>query len=59
MKSFAETDQARRGSWQIVPTISGELLLDKDAGQSETVMTAMLQMNKIDIKGLKQAYDKK
>ncbi len=44
-------------SWQIVPTILGELLQDKDAGKSERVMKAMLQMKKIDIKRLKQAYE--
>ena len=44
-------------SWQIVPTILGELLQDKDAGKSERVMKAMLQMKKLDIKGLKQAYE--
>jgi len=44
-------------SWQIVPTILVELLQDKDAGKSERVMKAMLQMKKLDIKGLKQAYE--
>lgn len=44
-------------SWQIVPTILGELLQDQDAEKSERVMKAMLQMKKIDIKGLKQAYE--
>jgi predicted 3-demethylubiquinone-9 3-methyltransferase (glyoxalase superfamily) len=43
-------------SWQIVPTILAEMLQDKDAGKSERVMKAMLQMKKIDIKGLEQAY---
>ncbi|MBI5664628.1 MAG: VOC family protein [Nitrospirae bacterium] len=43
-------------SWQIVPTVLGEMLQDKDADKSERVMTAMLQMKKIDIKTLKQAY---
>ncbi len=40
-------------SWQIVPSVLGELLQDKDAGKSKKVMDAMLQMNKIDIEGLK------
>jgi predicted 3-demethylubiquinone-9 3-methyltransferase (glyoxalase superfamily) len=44
-------------SWQIVPTVLGELLQDKDAEKSKRVMTAMLQMDKIDIKTLKQAYE--
>jgi predicted 3-demethylubiquinone-9 3-methyltransferase (glyoxalase superfamily) len=44
-------------SWQIVPTILGEMLQDKDARKAERVMKAMLQMKKIDMQGLKQAYD--
>ncbi len=44
-------------SWQIVPPVLGEMLQDKDAEKSERVMKAMLQMNKIDIKTLKQAYE--
>jgi predicted 3-demethylubiquinone-9 3-methyltransferase (glyoxalase superfamily) len=43
-------------SWQIVPTVLSELLQDKNAERSKRVMQAMLQMDKIDIKGLKQAY---
>ena len=43
-------------SWQIVPTILGELLQDEDTEKSEAVMRAMLQMGKIDIEGLQQAY---
>ena len=44
-------------SWQIVPAILVEMMQDKDARKTERVMKAMLQMNKIDIKGLKQAYE--
>src|SRR5574341_564270 len=44
-------------SWQIVPTVLGEMLQDKDAKKSERVMKAMLQMKKLDIKMLKQAYE--
>ena len=44
-------------SWQIVPTILGELMQDKDTKKTERVMKAMLQMTKIDIKRLKQAYE--
>jgi predicted 3-demethylubiquinone-9 3-methyltransferase (glyoxalase superfamily) len=44
-------------SWQIIPTILGKLLQDKDARKSKRVMHAMLQMDKIDVKTLKQAYD--
>jgi len=45
-------------SWQIVPTILGELLSDKDKTKSQRVMQAMLQMVKLDIKTLKQAASK-
>src|SRR5665647_566197 len=44
-------------SWQIVPTVLGELLNDPDHEKSQRVMEAMLQMEKIDIKTLKQAYE--
>jgi predicted 3-demethylubiquinone-9 3-methyltransferase (glyoxalase superfamily) len=44
-------------SWQIIPTILGKLLGDKDAAKAQRVMQAMLQMKKIDIARLKQAYD--
>jgi predicted 3-demethylubiquinone-9 3-methyltransferase (glyoxalase superfamily) len=43
-------------SWQIVPTALGELMQDKDAEKAGRVMQAMLQMNKIDVEGLRQAY---
>jgi predicted 3-demethylubiquinone-9 3-methyltransferase (glyoxalase superfamily) len=45
-------------SWQIIPTALGELMQDEDARKARNVMEAMLQMNKIDIKALKQAYEK-
>jgi len=44
-------------SWQIVPSVLRELLEDKDAGRSQRVMEAMLQMDKIDIEMLKRAYN--
>jgi predicted 3-demethylubiquinone-9 3-methyltransferase (glyoxalase superfamily) len=44
-------------SWQIVPTILGQLLHDKDPGKSTRVMNAMMQMKKLDIAGLKRAYE--
>ena len=37
----------------------GELLQDEDAEKANRVMEAMLQMDKIDIKALKQAYEQK
>src|SRR5256712_14009880 len=44
-------------SWQIGPSALGEMLRDEDAEKSKRVMKAMLQMDKIDIKALKQAYE--
>ena len=44
-------------SWQIVPTILVQLLADKDPQKSQRVMKAMLQMKKIEIEPLKQAYE--
>jgi predicted 3-demethylubiquinone-9 3-methyltransferase (glyoxalase superfamily) len=44
-------------SWQIVPTALGELLQSGNAEKSGNVMKAMLQMDKIDIEGLRQAYE--
>jgi predicted 3-demethylubiquinone-9 3-methyltransferase (glyoxalase superfamily) len=44
-------------SWQIVPTALGQMLGDRDPAKSQRVMQAMLRMNKIDVQGLRQAYD--
>jgi len=44
-------------SWQIVPSALGELLNDPDAEKARRVMTAMLQMKKIDIAGLRAASE--
>jgi len=44
-------------SRQIVPTALGEMMQDKDPEKSKRVMQAMLQMHKIDIGRLRQAYD--
>ncbi len=43
-------------SWQIVPTILGVLMSDKDESKAARVMQAMLQMSKLDINLLQQAY---
>ena len=43
-------------SWQINPTVLGEMLDDPDLEKADRTMKAMLQMKKIDIKRLKQAY---
>jgi predicted 3-demethylubiquinone-9 3-methyltransferase (glyoxalase superfamily) len=44
-------------SWQIVPTALGELMSDPDPEKAGRVMRAMLTMSKIDIAGLRAAYD--
>jgi predicted 3-demethylubiquinone-9 3-methyltransferase (glyoxalase superfamily) len=43
-------------SWQIVPSVLVEMLNDTETEKSQRVMTAMLQMKKIDIDELKRAY---
>jgi predicted 3-demethylubiquinone-9 3-methyltransferase (glyoxalase superfamily) len=42
-------------SWQLVPDVLLDLLRDSDPKKSQRVMTAMLQMKKLDIERLKQA----
>lgn len=44
-------------SWQIIPTALNEMLSDPDPEKAGRAMQAMLKMNKIDIQGLKQAYE--
>lgn len=44
-------------SWQIIPEALGKLLNDPDPAKAQSVMRAMLQMKKIDIKALRQAYE--
>ena len=44
-------------SWQIIPNALGRMLSDKDAAKSQRVMNAMLQMDKLDLKRLQQAYN--
>jgi predicted 3-demethylubiquinone-9 3-methyltransferase (glyoxalase superfamily) len=43
-------------TWQIVPSILVPLLQDKDPQKSHSVMKAMLKMDKLNIKGLQDAY---
>jgi predicted 3-demethylubiquinone-9 3-methyltransferase (glyoxalase superfamily) len=45
-------------SWQIIPTALGRMLQDKDPAKANRVMKAMLQMDKIDIRRLQEAYDR-
>ncbi len=44
-------------SWQVVPTLVGELMQDKDAEKTKRVMQAIMGMNKLEIAGLRRAYD--
>jgi predicted 3-demethylubiquinone-9 3-methyltransferase (glyoxalase superfamily) len=44
-------------SWQVIPAILPKLLRDKDPVKSQRVTRAMLQMTKLDIGRLKQAYE--
>jgi predicted 3-demethylubiquinone-9 3-methyltransferase (glyoxalase superfamily) len=46
-------------SWQIIPSVLGKLMHDKDPAKAKRVHQAMMQMNKIDIQALQQAYDQK
>ncbi len=46
-------------SWQVVPTALGKMLQDKNAEKSERVMKALLQMRKLDIKTLREAFEQK
>ena len=43
-------------SWQVVPSVLGELMQDKDPQKSKRVMEAMLQMVKLDIARLQAAH---
>jgi predicted 3-demethylubiquinone-9 3-methyltransferase (glyoxalase superfamily) len=43
-------------SWQVTPTILLEMISDKDRKKAQRAFDAMLQMRKIDIKKLKEAY---
>ena len=44
-------------SWQVVPTLLNEMVMDPDRKRSDRVMKAMLQMKKLDIAGLRHAYE--
>lgn len=46
-------------SWQITPDVLIERMLDKDPAKSKRVMDAMLQMKKIDIQKIEDAYEGK
>src|SRR5216117_2572013 len=44
-------------SWQVVPTVLGEMLQDKDREKSRRAMAAMLKMKRINIEALQKAYE--
>src|ERR671914_933558 len=44
-------------SWQVIPSALGRYLGDEDPRKSRRVMEAMLQMSKIEIEGLRRAYE--
>jgi predicted 3-demethylubiquinone-9 3-methyltransferase (glyoxalase superfamily) len=46
-------------SWQVNPTVLTEMLQDEDRERADRIMQAMLQMGKIDIAKLKEAYAQK
>jgi predicted 3-demethylubiquinone-9 3-methyltransferase (glyoxalase superfamily) len=45
-------------SWQIVPTVLIEMISDQDPQKAERAMAAMLQMKKIEIPALQEAYER-
>jgi len=44
-------------SWQVVPRLLGQYMSDPDRTRAQRVMSAMMEMKKIDIAGLKRAYE--
>jgi predicted 3-demethylubiquinone-9 3-methyltransferase (glyoxalase superfamily) len=46
-------------SWQVVPRILYEMMLDPDPVKAERVMKVVLQMQKLDIEGLQKAYEER
>jgi predicted 3-demethylubiquinone-9 3-methyltransferase (glyoxalase superfamily) len=44
-------------SWQIVPTALGEMMTDPDRAKAKRAAEAMLKMMKLDIAGLRRAFD--
>ena len=43
-------------SWQIVPSVLGQMLSDSHSGNSAAAVQAMLKMKKLDIAALQRAY---
>ena len=46
-------------SWQIVPSVLAEMMQDKDSEKTNRVMQAIVDMTKIDLTRLEQAYGQK
>ena len=44
-------------SWQIIPTVLGKLMGDRNPKKAGAAVQAMLQMKKLDIKELQRAFD--
>ena len=44
-------------TWQIIPTVLGEMMSDKDPVKAGRAIQAMLQMQKLDIRRLQEAFD--
>ncbi|MCW3093201.1 MAG: 3-demethylubiquinone-9 3-methyltransferase [Ferruginibacter sp.] len=44
-------------SWQVVPKVLPEMLMDPDPKKSQSVMKVMLQMKKLDIAAFEKAYN--
>jgi predicted 3-demethylubiquinone-9 3-methyltransferase (glyoxalase superfamily) len=44
-------------SWQVVPVILQQMLNDRDRAKANRVMKAMLQMHKLDVAKLQEAYN--
>lgn len=44
-------------SWQIAPTVLEDMMTDVDTSKTDRVMTALLQMKKLDIAALRKAYE--
>ena len=44
-------------SWQIVPTVLGEMMTDPDKAKAKRATDAMLKMVKLDVAALRKAFD--
>ncbi len=44
-------------SWQVIPSVLGKLMQDKNPQKSARVRDTMLKMGKLEIEGLQKAYD--